>query len=227
MLDNKILDTKHAPVSQGIDQLAHTLREQGVKAGRTEARKMIIDAQTQSDSVIADARKRAGQIISEANKEAEFISNAGKQALHLAERNALLSMKSYLQERFAEQLHSCVEQAMSDPELLSKMILEVAGQNAIAEGEQVEVLLPAQPLSKQQLAESAEDCELNAFVKARTKEMLNQGVSIQVGEQGSQDLLFRIQDKDIEVNLGTESVSQMLLSHLQPRFRALLEGVVK
>ena len=36
-----------------------------------------------------------------------------------------------------------------------------------------------------------------------------------------------LKDKDIEVALSDETVTQMMLNHLQPRFRALLEGIVK
>jgi len=34
-------------------------------------------------------------------------------------------------------------------------------------------------------------------------------------------------DKDISLDLTDEAIAALLLEHLQPRFRAILEGIVK
>ena len=56
--------------------------------------------------------------------------------------------------------------------------------------------------------------------------MLGEGVSFVVGEEKQTGVTFRLRDKNIEVELDEAAVSTMLLKHLQPRFRALLEGII-
>jgi V/A-type H+-transporting ATPase subunit E len=37
----------------------------------------------------------------------------------------------------------------------------------------------------------------------------------------------RLVDKEIILDLNDQTIADLLLAHLQPRFRALLEGIVK
>ncbi|WP_026973362.1 hypothetical protein [Aliagarivorans marinus] len=223
-------EVNQAPVSKGIDALAQTLRQEGVEAGQLEADKLIAAAKEEASIIVSEARDKASQILGNARKEADFISQAGQQAFELAERNATLNLKSYLQEQFAEQIKATVGKALEDEALLKQMIVEVAGQNALADDEQVDVLLPAKVVGVSDLRTKPEELAegtLMHFVAAEAAEMLREGVSFSVDEENGNDLVFRLKDKDIEVSLGSDTVSQMLLNHLQPRFRALLEGIVK
>ena len=68
---------------------------------------------------------------------------------------------------------------------------------------------------------------MTEFVLGLTSEMLRQGISFSASEDGTTGIRVQVKDKDIEIDLTEEAVAVLLLQHLQPRFRAILEGVVK
>ncbi|WP_413111310.1 hypothetical protein [Thaumasiovibrio sp. DFM-14] len=218
------------PVSAGIKQLVETLRQEGVDAGKKAAEDIIAEAREEASTIVSEARDKAGLILGNARKEADFISTAGKQAFEMANRNAVLELKTFLQEEFAKQIQATVGTQLTDEKLLQQMIIEVAGRNAIDESEPVDVILPTKVVGVTELSTSPEELKegtLMHFAVAQAAEMLREGVTFNVSEDNKHALMFRLKDKDIEIALSDETVTQMMLNHLQPRFRALLEGIVK
>lgn len=217
-------------VSVGVQELIEKLRSQGVQSGRTEAEKLVTDAQTQADQLVKEAQDKADAIISKAREEASFITKAGQEALQLAERNAVLELKDYLLEKFSSQVSAVVNNTMEQEEVLKKMILEVAGENHLRGEKNVEVVLPRKVIGVDELRENPELVKqgpLLEFVMNQASDMLQQGVTFSVGDAAQSGIGFRLKDKDIEVELTDEAVAAVLLRHLQPRFRALLEGIIK
>jgi V/A-type H+-transporting ATPase subunit E len=58
-------------------------------------------------------------------------------------------------------------------------------------------------------------------------EMLREGVNFSRAEDGSEGIRLALLDRGVSIDLTDKAVADLLLVHLQPRFRALLEGVVK
>ena len=46
------------------------------------------------------------------------------------------------------------------------------------------------------------------------------------GLKSNEGIIFALREGEIKVDLTDEALTTLLLSHLQPRFRAILEGVV-
>ena len=57
--------------------------------------------------------------------------------------------------------------------------------------------------------------------------LLREGVSFGVATGAQAGLKLRLVDRDVVLDLTDAAIAQTCLAHLQPRFRALLEGVVK
>ena len=57
--------------------------------------------------------------------------------------------------------------------------------------------------------------------------MLRAGVTFSAADDMTAGLRVRVQDKDVTFDLTEAAVAGLLLQHLQPRFRAILEGIVK
>ena len=214
--------------SVGVQELIEKLRKQGVQNGRTEADKIISDAEAKAAGLIKEAQTKADAIVGKAREEADFITKAGKEALQLAERNAILELKDYLLEQFSQQVTAVVNSSMEKEELLQKMILEVAGENNLRGEDNVEVILPRKVIGVDELRSHPELVKkgpLLEFVTRQAADMLGEGVTFSIDDKTG--IGFRLKDKDIEVELDDEAVAAVLLRHLQPRFRALLEGIVK
>ncbi len=217
-------------ISVGVQELIEKLRTQGVNSGREEADKIVTDAEAKAAELVADAELRARKIVSKAREEADFITKAGKEALQLAERNAVLELKDFLLGKFSEQISSVVNTSMQKEELLEQMIVEIAGTNKLRGEKKIDIVLPQKVIGVDELREKPEllkEGGLLEFAQVRATKMLQKGVSFSVGSASQTGINFRLQDKDIEVELSQEAVAEVLLKHLQPRFRAMLEGIVK
>ena len=225
-----VANTEGKAISVGVQELIEKLRTQGVNSGRDEADKIISEAEAKAAALVADAEKRAETIVSKAREEADFITKAGKEALQLAERNAILELKDFLLGKFSDQLRAVVSDSMTRDELLEQMILEVAAGNSLRGEKNLEVVLPKKVIGVDELRENSElmkEGGLLEFAQERASDMLHEGVTFTVGPESQTGIGFRLREKDIEVELSEEAVATVLLKHLQPRFRALLEGIVK
>ena len=226
--------TDDKKLSSGVDELIAKLRDEGVSAGRAEADSIVGDARAQAKKILDNANADARDRIEVARKESDAYRAAGEAALKTAMRDTVLDMKTALMERFSSDLKRLVSHQMQDPEVLKQMILEVAGctraDGEVSDADELEVILPEEVVGLEELRVNPEELRkgrLTKFVLGLTGEMLRDGVAF----SGSQDIAAGIQiqlkDKDITLDLTEKAVAALLLQHLQPRFRAILEGIVK
>jgi len=226
--------TDDKKLSSGVDELIAKLRDEGVSAGRAEADSIVGDARAQAKRILDNANADARDRIEVARKESDAYRAAGEAALKTAMRDTVLDMKMALMERFSSDLKRLVSHQMQDPEVLKQMILEVAGRTRadgeVGDADELEVILPEEVVGLEELRVNPEELRkgrLTKFVLGLTGKMLREGVAF----SGSQDIAAGIQiqlkDKDITLDLTEKAVAALLLQHLQPRFRAILEGIVK
>jgi V/A-type H+-transporting ATPase subunit E len=92
------------------------------------------------------------------------------------------------------------------------------------------VLLPRDVVGLDELRhkpETLSEGTLSHFVLAVAQSMLREGVRFSVGDAKQNGIRVRLVGQDLEVELTDETVARLLLTHLQPRFRALVEGIVR
>lgn len=225
---------KNAPVevASGVDALVSRLRDEGVKSGRMQAEQIVKEAQTKAETAVKQAQQEAEQIVSKARGEVENLQRGGKKAIELAFRDTMLAVKSQLTKRFTGEVLRLVGEREREQELLEKMILEIAGhvKEEVEQSKQVEVLLPREVAGIEELSSNPEELEkgiLTQFVRLTSKGMLRAGISLGVAKDTQGGLRVRLVDQDVVLDLSDRAVADLILDHLQPRFRALLEGVVK
>jgi V/A-type H+-transporting ATPase subunit E len=221
-----------AKVSSGVQALIQQLRKEGVEKGRSEAARIVEEAQSRAEWILRQAQDEADQILHSARKEAEKLRRSGEEALSVAARDAVLSLKSQLSSRFAGEVRRLVGEQMKRAEILEKLILEVAGRvgEEAAGGRRMEVLLPTSVIGLEELSRKPEELEkgiLTHFVTLISRDMLREGVSLGMGEDGQGGLRLRLEEEGIILDMTDRAVAEVLLEHLQPRFRALLEGIVR
>lgn len=219
-------------VSRGVDALIERLREEGVAAGRAEAERVKAEAKAEADRILAKARAEADAYLAAAKREADAYRAAGEQALETAMRDAALRLKADMAVRFRDQVRRLVGQHVADEDVLRRMILEVVGRardDADLEGETT-VILPAQVVGPDQIRENAGDIQsdrLTEYVLGLTGEMLQDGVTLVAADDRQGGIRVVTKDGDVEVDLSDEAIAKLLLEHMQPRFRAVLEGVIR
>ncbi len=221
-----------AQVASGVEALIDRLRNEGVVSGRTQAEQIVKEAQDQADSIVKQARKQADQIVSQAREEMENLERAGKESLEVAFRDTNLALKTQLTQRFTGEVRRLIGAETKKPELLQKLILEVAGsvKEEVAEAGQVEVLLPRKVAGLEELSRDPQELEqgvLTQFVRLISQDQLREGVIFGVAKDNRSGLRLRLVDQEVVLDLSDSAIADAILEHLQPRFRALLEGVVR
>ena len=226
MTDSARLNT----VSTGVQALIDQLKEQGVNSGREEAAAIIAEARSEAESIILQARINAEDIEKTAQQQADFTIKAGTDALKLAERDAVLELKEFLIEQFSQHVASLVSESLTDSSLIRAMILEVAGKQKPASQQAIEVLLPEQVVGIEELRRNPELLKQGGLLEVvmdSTASMLRDGVTFATSPSSESGIHLKLQGQTVEIDLGDKAVTAILLQHLQPRFRALLEGIIK
>jgi len=220
--------------SSGVDALITRLRDEGVTAGRSEADKILRDAQAQAKRMLDKAQKEARERLETAHKEADAYRAAGEEALKTAMRDTVLDLRAGLMQKFTTDVRRLVSHHLEDPELIRQMILEVAGRardsGALEEGDELEILLPEKVVGVEQLRRNPEEIrkgKLTGVVFGLTGDMLRDGVTFSASDDQQGGIRIHMVDKEIPLDLSDAAVANFLLQHLQPRFRAVFEGVVK
>lgn len=222
---------KH-PVSHGVEELIDRLRDEGVKEGRSEAKRLVADAEARARWLVQQAQDEAGNLIEKARTESQALKNSADDAMQVAARDMLLSLRERLTHRFAGEVRRLVSDQLGDRDFLRQLILEIAGRQreVLEEGEEVEVLLPRKALEVDELRKQSGELqggELTDLVLGITDAMLRDGVTIRVADEDIEGISARLVDEEIQVEVTADAVASLLLEHLQPRFRALLEGIVR
>jgi len=223
---------RHEHVAFGVEGLIERLRYEGVASGRREAERIVEEAQRRANEIIDKAELDADKIRQDAQRAVEHLKVSAKEALEVAARDTLITLKTQLTNRFAQEVKRLVSEQMHSAELLRQLILEVTGQAAerIAADDRMKILLPRDVVGLESLRRDPEELaggELTRFVQALSEECFRKGVTFGEMEGKSGGMKIRLQDKAMTIDLTDEAVAALLLEHLQPRFRALLEGIVR
>lgn len=226
--------TDAGPVAKGVDRLIDRLRDQGVEAGKQEAEKLVADARQRAEGIVADAEERAREIVEHARQQAQRDTQAAHDAMTTAARDTLLTLKRTLSERFAGEIARLVSDQMKDAAFLRKMILTVLARARdeldLGDGEKLEIVLPKDVIGLEELRRNPDEMSqgpITRFVEGVTGDFLREGVTLKEAEAEHQGISVRLTERDIELELTDRAVASVLREHLQPRFRALLEGIVK
>jgi len=214
--------------SAGVESLIGRLRDEGITQGRAQADALVTAAQQQAAELVATAQQEAEAILARAKDEAGKLKAAGEDAIRLAMRDTILAVEGDLLKEFGDRLRRLVKGVLADPAFLQRLILEVAGRVAPTSA-QAEVLLPAALVSLEDLQSTPEEATpgtLMHFVLSLGGGMLRDGMRFGVSEDGEAGIRVRLVDEDVQIDVTESAISQLLLRHMLPRFRALLRGAV-
>jgi len=220
--------------SSGVEALIERLRNEGVSAGQEKAEDIVINAQKHAEWIIEEAELEAKQILEKAHKQASDLENSGKDAIQLAGRDALLKLRDTLLGSFSHEVMRVVGEKMTDQQFTEKLILALAGRvrNNIGldEHKNIEISLPEDIMGVEELRKNPEELNdgiLSQYTASIAADLLREGVLFKVADELKAGLFIRLVDDAMVIDFTDETVAELLLEHIQPRFRALLQGIVK
>ena len=225
--------TAQHPVSAGIDALIQRLKQEGVDEGHAEAQKVVAEAEARARDILAKAEAEAKSRTDAATQEADRLKRGGEEALKVAMRDAVLELKEGLSTRFARQVQGVIAKLSTDEEVLKQMILAVASrardEAGIDDAKELDIILPRTVVGMDELRRNPQELRegsLSQFALAAAADMLRAGVSYERSSDDAGGIRVVLKDDGLLVDLTDTAVAEVILRHLQPRFRALLEGVV-
>jgi V/A-type H+-transporting ATPase subunit E len=227
-------DRAPAPTTAaGVEALIKRLRDEGTGAGRAEAERLVAEAHARARSIVETAEADAKARLAAARAEIDSHRRAGEEALAMAARDTVLDLKDQLARRFATDVGKTVSDIMRDDDMLRRMILEIVGrarsEAAVDAAGSVEVILPRSVAGLDDLRRKPEELRegtLTHFVAASAAAMLREGVRFGRAEDEAEGIRVALDERGVTVDLSDRAVAEAILAHLQPRFRALMEGVV-
>jgi V/A-type H+/Na+-transporting ATPase subunit E len=222
--------TSQAPAAEsaGVEILIARLRDEGIAQGRSQADALVTAAKQQAADIVAAAKRDAETVAVKANEEAKRLKAVGEDAIRLAMRDTMLSLEADLINEFQNKLQGLVKGMLEDPAFLQRLILEVAAK-AAPSTERAELLIPAEIVSLEDLQRKPEEAKpgtLTHFVLSLGGGMLREGLSFGVTDGLEAGIRVKLVNENVQIDLTESAVSQLLLRHLLPRFRALLRGAV-
>lgn len=218
-------------LSSGVQELIERLRQEGIADGKNEARKLVDEAHRKAKEILDEADSSARELVVQAEREADHFKKAAQDAVKLAARDTILELKSALTSQFSRRVSEMVTETLADPDFLKKVIIELArkAREKIESAKKVEIMLPADVIGLDELRrhpEKVKEGALGQYVLASSADVFRKGVSFASGEH-KWGIIIRLVEDDLRIELTEEIISDLLLEHLLPRFRALLEGSIQ
>jgi V/A-type H+-transporting ATPase subunit E len=218
--------------SSGVEALIQRLRQQGVDAGNTARDQIISKAEQEAARIIQEAREQADSLVENARQETDRLQKAGEDALRIAGRDSVLRMRETVTTYFEERVKRLASTELEDPEFLRQLIIEVTkrvrDEAGVDEAEEIEVYLPSEVIGIKELRDRPDELEgkLSEYAKAIASAAWREGVVVKTMEDGGRGIRVRLLEDDLEIDLTDEAIAELLLKHLQPRFRAVLTGMI-
>lgn len=220
--------------SSGVEALIKRLKEDGVNAGQEKAQDIVTNAQQRAEWIIQEAELEAEQILSKAQTQAQALQTAGEDGLQLAARDAVLKLRDKLLESCSNEFIRLVGKPMNNEAFIQELILVLAGQTRQESGldkqDKITVQLSTESIGVDDLRKNPEELaagSLSHFAASIAADLLDQGIHFEVSEAVTGGIHIRLESSGMVVDFTDETVAALLLEHLQPRFRALLQGIVK
>lgn len=223
-------------ISQGIETLIERLKQDGVSAGRAEAEKLVSIAQEKANGLLNDAQAKSQALIAEAHQTILQEKKAAEDALRLAAQNMRLELRHSLMDRFTQEVKRLVHKELDNESMIRQLIFLIATdtvkQLEAFKAQHIEIQLPEKVLDFNEIRTDPgllDKDPLKALVQSLTSQMLKAGMSVVINPNSNQSpgIKINLVDDEIVLDLTEEAVSCLLVKHMQPRFRALLEGLLQ
>ncbi|MBW1785523.1 MAG: hypothetical protein JRK53_02715 [Deltaproteobacteria bacterium] len=220
-------ETRHP---SGVGSLIERLRDEGVKAGQDKADQILREAQERAQQLISQARAEAEEVLDKAGRDIERERASAHESLRVAIRDTELRMEAELKATFSAHVRRLVSMQLEDRDFMRQVILAVAGiasGDLVCAGQPAELLLPTDLFVTDEkgtgLTEMGKE-RLHHLVLGISGEMLRDGVELKPDESVGGGIRIRMIGEDLEIDLSDKALSDLLLKHLLPRYRAIVTG---
>jgi V/A-type H+-transporting ATPase subunit E len=210
--------------SSGVQELIDRLHQEGLEKGQQDAERILVEARAKALEVLEKAKAEAEETIRSAKEEAERTRIAGEEAMRLAGRDTILQLTEELNQNFMHKLQQLVGQSLRDTEFLKQLILEI-GRASVpdASAGPIGLNLLVDSAARDDQSEAEHRAALDNFIRSLGGEALRDGLRVDVMDSDVPGIRVQAVDGDLEIDLTSETMTALLVKHLSPRFRKIIE----
>lgn len=197
-----------------LQQLTQKLYEEGLTKGRSEAEKLVADAQAKASKIVADAQAQAAAIIAEAKSSAEDVRKNSLTEVALAGKQAVTALKEEIRTMItAKTVTPAVKAANLDGEFVKGMLLAVAAnwKGDSAEKVSLEALLP-----------ETEKARFDEAFEKSAKELLDAGVEVKYGKNVKSGFKIGQKDGGYYISFSDEDFDALFGEYLREKVSTIL-----
>ena len=209
--------------ASGVQELISRIRDDGVKAGEEEANRVLAQARREAERLLADAQAQAEEMRQKASAEIESINHAALEALKMAARDTVLELRAQVMAAFERHVKGLVAPITADGSFVRALVLVLAGQAVKQHLKDKELRILVSDLLAGNENEKLEKT-IREGVLGISGEMLREGVELVGSSEIRGGARVRLVGEDLEIDLTDEAISKLLMKHLLPRYRAIIEG---
>ena len=211
--------------ASGVQELISRIRDTGVQAGQDKAEEIIEQARQEATRLVAHAHAEAEEVRKKTAADIESNHQAALEALKIAARDTGLQLEAAVMTSFEQHVKRLVAPVTHDGSFIRALILVLARQAAeqYPADQELEILVSDLLVSNED--ENPElDQQVRDSVLGISGNMLRDGVQIIPDSDVAGGARVRVVGQDLEIDLTNDAISKLLLKHLLPRYRAILEG---
>ena len=196
-----------------LQSLIDKIKEEGVEEGEKQSARIVTLAEEKAAKIIEDAEIEASQILQKAKAEAAKAQEAGKQAVQLAARDLILSVRQQLVMIIEKILRHDTDKSLTI-DLVGEMLMRLVDQWdwRKAERGELEVLLPEQELNRVQ-----------EYLLQRTRDEFKQGVHLKVSPHFESGFRIGMKDGDVHYDFTDSGIAGILSNYLNPTLAELIK----
>ena len=229
MSESRSKNSELMDASVGVEALIQKLKREGVESGQAQAKAVVAEAEQRAQWMLDQAKEEAANIVETARQEASVLEQQSKAALSQAVRDVSLAVQRELTQQFEMLVHQKVDVPLNDEALLASLVEQVV-LRTIKEHptSNLRVVLPERIVDLETLKADPEEHQnrpLSQLVKQWAVTLVDH--PIQIKTEKISGFRVTISEYGVELNLTGEQIETLLLEHLRPRFRALIEGVIR
>lgn len=213
----------------GVQALIDRIRDDGVKAARDEAARIVREARQEAATILAEARKEAAEAERTATTRIAAEEVAARESLQLAARDTIKDLSTSVRDGFERHLKRLVSNQLTDRKFMRKVVLALAGQTGAdtIHDRPVQILL-SEALGKEITGNETDNAraerKIREFILGISGDSLREGIEFKTDPDLESGVTVRVIGEDLQLDLNEDTISGFLIRHLLPRYRQIFEG---
>ena len=193
-------------MTQDLQQLLDKIQRDGVDKAKSEADKILGQANAQAHALLANAKEEAARTIANARHEAEAFERRAEETIRQSARDTMLTVEKSVTALLTQLLVADVNAALNSTELTAHLAQEAVRAY----------------LSNKSAVEVAAAATLADALRAKLAAEAVSGVTIVTDETTGAGFRVRLANGRIEHNFTGAAVADALARQLRPRLAALM-----